>query len=588
MRIKIYGPPGTGKTTTLERITGHMKGIQNWSSYFGEIGLPELPFGHYSYYNMMYSTFTTSQLEEFIVNRLEMNMDYDRRSGQPLRYFRTLHGVCFSLLIDSGLIDSGITQRLGGKSPLWYFKKFAKAFGLFFDTDALGFSRLSRNVTNNGNLVWMAISKAVNIYYPTEGKKAIERAFEWLPVTLHEHINLWEEYKREKRILDFNDMLTLAYDALKKNEIKFPLKVEKEYDYWEYGFKVILIDEFQDLSPLQFEIFKLLVERAKPDIVVIVGDDDQSIYHFQGASPKFLLNWEADYEVVLEKSKRVFDKGVPFSLRMLEDVDNRKPKNFEGRGYPGAISKISYYTFDALVDTLLKYIQKYAGKYGMMILTRTNKQALKIAEELVIRGINPKFLKTTLSWNSGVKGLGNFYDLLKIAHKLKKKDPLKSNERPIALFFSEFSLSDDPEFFNLIYEPNALDVRIAEHKLMNDPLQHLNFDRIAFFYHRIGADVVKKVLETNAPEVELPENTQLYIDTLHASKGREADLVFLINEMPIKPYGKVWARYFPDKESLDAERRLWYVGLTRARKGVFIFTNPRKAFPDLLRLVGGD
>lgn len=588
MRIKVFGPPGTGKTTLLRRVVEHLTGLHDWNPHFKEIGLPELPFSQYSYYDIVFSTFTTSALEEFVVNRLGMSMDHDRRAGQPLRYFRTLHGIGFSLLIDSNIVDSGITQRLGGKSPLWYFKSFAKRYGLFFDTDAFGFSKLSKNITNNGNLVWMAMSKAINLYYPEEGKKAIERAYEWLPATLHEYIPLWEEYKEEKAILDFNDMLTRTFDALDAGEINFPIKVTKRGDEIEYGFKVIVVDEFQDFSPLQYELFKLLVKRAKPELVIIAGDDDQSIYAFQGASPKFLLEWEADYEVILKESKRVPDKIVPFSLQILDDVDDRMPKQFSGRGYIGAISKITYYTWDSLIDSLLKYIQKFAGKYPIMILTRTNKQALKIAEELVIRGINPKFLKTTLSWNTGVKGLGNFYTLIQVVHKLKRGKPLEPHERPIALFFSEFVNEwVDPEAFLESYNAQSLDTRLAEYQLAKDPLSHLDFERIAFYYHKIGAEVVKKILEVNAPEIKLPENTHLYLDTLHASKGREADLVFLINEMPIKPYGKVWARYFPDKESLDAERRLWYVGLTRARKGLFIFTNPVQAFPDLLKLIAG-
>jgi len=587
MRVKIYGPPGTGKTTALNRIVEHITGLNDWSDYFSEIGLPELPFGEYSYYDVVYSTFTTSQLEEFVANRLGKNLDHARRAGQPLRYFRTLHGLSFTLLIDSGLVSPLIARRLGGKSPLWYFKRFAKRYGLFFDTEAFGFSRISRNVTNNGNLVWMAISRAINIYYPEEGGKAIERAYEWLPATLHEYVYLWEEYKREKQIIDFNDMLVLAFDALKEGKIDFPLRVETNMDYWVYSFKVILLDEAQDLSPLQQAFFELLIEKAKPELVVVAGDDDQSIYSFQGASPKFLLNWRADYEVVLDKSKRVPDKVVSFSLRILEDVEDRKPKHFNGRGYPGAISKITYYTFDGLIDSLLKYLLKYAGKYSITILTRTNKQALRIAEELIVRGISPRFLKTTLSWNTGVKGLGTFYDLLGTVYALKKGKKLTSDQKVIAIFFSEFAHTDDPEDFLDSYDPQSLEVKLAEYKLLSDPLQYLDFDKIAFYYHQVGADVIKKILELNAPEISLPEDTKLFVDTIHSSKGRESDLVFLINELPIKPYGKVWARYFPDKESLDAERRLWYVGLTRARKGVFIFTNPRRAFPDLLKLVAG-
>lgn len=583
MRLKIFGPPGTGKTTTLRQITEHIVGFKNHAEELQGKNVPPLPYNRYSLYDVVYSTFTTSALEEFVVNRLGYTLEHDRKVGQPLRYFRTLHGIAFTLLIDSGLLDSGIARRMGGKSPLWHFKRFAKRYGLFFDPSAFGFSAMSQNARNNGNLVWMAISRAINIYYPTEGRNALRRAYDYLPSYLQDYVQLWEEYKAKNGVIDYNDMLIMAYDALKNNEIEFPITVKGGV---EYSFKALIFDEFQDFSPLQFELFKLIIERAKPEIVVIAGDDDQSIYAFQGASPKFLLTWEADYDVVLRKSYRVPNMVASIAQKLLEDVEERKKKDFEGRGYKGAISRAWYLAQEGVIDRLVHYIKEYAGQYSIMILTRTNKQALKIAEELIMRGVDPRFLKTTLSWNTGVKGLGNFYTLLKVAFKLRQKVDLSEFEWRVALFFSDFNPQGDPEHFQKVYDPGQLSWQFAKMELKQDPIGHLNFRRIAFYYHEAGADVIKKILESTKFEpLNLPEGAEIYLDTIHASKGREADLIFLINEMPIKPGGKLWKLFFKDKESIEAEKRLWYVGLTRARKAVIVFTNPRRAFPDLLKLI---
>lgn len=96
----------------------------------------------------------------------------------------------------------------------------------------------------------------------------------------------YDSYKRKNNKIDFDDMLYDCYDLLKTNN--------KVLDFWRNKFKYILIDEFQDISKVQYELIKLL---AAPDNnLFIVGDDDQSIYKFRGARPEFLLNFPEDFK----------------------------------------------------------------------------------------------------------------------------------------------------------------------------------------------------------------------------------------------------------------------------------------------------
>lgn len=184
--------------------------------------------------------------------------------------------------------------------------------------------------------------------------------------------------------------------------------------------------------------------------------------------------------------------------------------------------------------------------------------------------------------------MGTFHDLLQAVQKLRRGEKLQGHDKAILFFFSEYNPEDDPAQFLERWGNPDLNFKVAESRFMSDP-NALDYKRIAFHFNDAGAKLVKRTLEEDIQPVNVPENLELYIDTLHSSKGREADIVAVINEMPIKPHGKVWARYFPDRESLDAERRLWYVGLTRARKGVWVYHHPRRGFPDLLNLaVGGD
>lgn len=100
--------------------------------------------------------------------------------------------------------------------------------------------------------------------------------------------NIYQAYRkkcRERRKLDFDDMLLYCYDLF--------IKREDILNAWRKKFQYILVDEFQDINQLQYDIIKLL---AKPlNNLFIVGDDDQSIYHFRGARPEIMMNFRKDY-----------------------------------------------------------------------------------------------------------------------------------------------------------------------------------------------------------------------------------------------------------------------------------------------------
>ena len=95
----------------------------------------------------------------------------------------------------------------------------------------------------------------------------------------------YENYKAERGKIDFDDMLCHAYEMLKTES--------DQLNYWRGKYKYIMIDEFQDINKVQYEAVKLL---AAPDNnLLVVGDDDQSIYRFRGSRPEFLLNFPTDF-----------------------------------------------------------------------------------------------------------------------------------------------------------------------------------------------------------------------------------------------------------------------------------------------------
>ena len=102
--------------------------------------------------------------------------------------------------------------------------------------------------------------------------------------------NIIEESEKHNKI-DFDDMLLLCYELLSERQDILKL--------WQSKFRYILIDEFQDINILQYEIVRMLA--APENNLFIVGDDDQSIYRFRGAKPEIMLNFPTDYP----DSKRV-------------------------------------------------------------------------------------------------------------------------------------------------------------------------------------------------------------------------------------------------------------------------------------------
>lgn len=91
----------------------------------------------------------------------------------------------------------------------------------------------------------------------------------------------------ERRKLDFDDMLLSCYELLKKRK--------DILSAWQKKFHYILVDEFQDINHLQYDIVKMLA--APENNLFVVGDDDQSIYHFRGARPEIMLNFPEDFKM---------------------------------------------------------------------------------------------------------------------------------------------------------------------------------------------------------------------------------------------------------------------------------------------------
>ncbi|MCD8338264.1 MAG: ATP-dependent helicase [Lachnospiraceae bacterium] len=205
----------------------------------------------------------------------------------------------------------------------------------------------------------------------------------------------YEEMHRQQRLLDFDDMLTYTWELLTQRKDILHAWQER----WHY----ILVDEFQDINLLQYEILRLLA--APRNNLFIVGDDDQSIYRFRGAKPEIMLNFPKDYPqaetILLDQNFRSTGKVVSGSLKVIEENNHRFSKKIRyvrPEGTPIDIREFQDPDHESLY--LVQLIRKRAEEehvpyQDMAILVRTNQGAGPIAERLTEFNI-PFLMRETL------------------------------------------------------------------------------------------------------------------------------------------------------------------------------------------------
>lgn len=420
---------------------------------------------------------------------------------------------------------------------------------------------------------------------------------------------IYEDYKkkcRNARMLDFDDMLVCCLELFEQR--KDILKA------WQQKFQYILVDEFQDINQIQYDIIRLL---AKPeDNLFIVGDDDQSIYHFRGAKPEIMLNFMKDY---------------PKAEQVLLDINYRCTKNILG----SAVRLISHNT--ARFDKKLSTPNPEGKKVRTLCFANPREQYLFVMKELqkqLLGGHKLEDSAVLFRTNLEAEGMVNVFmefhipfhmkehlpniyehwiarDILSylgMAHgDMSRKNFLQVMNRPNRYFSRESVYEKVVSFetLRIFYEEkdwmcDRIDTMESQLKMlkMMSPFAAINYIRHGIgyeqylqeyaCYRKIKPEELFEILERlqeNARGIEtyeqwlghieaygrqLKEQAKLQqekaegvtISTLHSVKGLEYPNVYIlnINEGNI-PYKKAVL-----EASLEEERRLFYVGMTRARE----------------------
>lgn len=423
----------------------------------------------------------------------------------------------------------------------------------------------------------------------------------------------YESTKKEKRYIDFDDMLTFSYKILKNNE-KVRQIYQKKYTY-------IQVDEGQDTSPIQYALIKLL--GGERDHLFILADDDQSIYGFRGADPKELIDFKRSYPkgkvFYMEENFRSTSTIVDIANDFIKGNKQRYEKNLNTKNPMGKsiiIKKTQNY--HQQMEYLLGEIKTRKNEERIAILYRNHLSTVPIVDALLWEGysFSLKEGKKYFFHHWLTRDILSFMNLAldhrdkksfeyiyyKMNQYISKKDLeiVKKSPRDQSIFKSLQNLKGLPSFKikrmieleekflilstlkpikaihyiekELCYKSFLEDrkktspsmVKTAEFILDRLKSMAQNTETLVEFLCQIEELKVEIANTSNKGK----DTSNITLSTLHGAKGLEFDRVYMIDliEDQIPTYGSMKKWEQGDPSLLEEERRLFYVGMTRAKQ----------------------
>jgi DNA helicase-2/ATP-dependent DNA helicase PcrA len=431
--------------------------------------------------------------------------------------------------------------------------------------------------------------------------------------------DIYRRYQKKcqsARLLDFDDMLVWCYELLTQR--KDILKA------WQNKFQYILVDEFQDINQLQYEIVKLLA--LPQNHLFIVGDDDQSIYGFRGARPQIMLQFPKEYpdvgKITLEYNYRSTQRILEASQNVILHNEERFPKEIKTINEEGEPIEVRGFETEVLENRWLRDRLWKAREEGkeleeIAVLYRTNLGARYLVEMLMeyqipfhMRDLLPNLYEHWMTRDMlsyiklalGDRSRKEFYQIMNRPNRYLSREAVDSSEfsfEGLRWFYEEKEWMCDridrlEEDLNILkgmtpygainyirhgigYETYLKEYaqyrRIKADELL-ETLQEIQdstkgyrtFD--AWFAHI--EEFTRKLKEQARYQSDKKEG--ITISTLHSIKGLEFDEVYImdVNEGTM-PYHKAVL-----EEEIEEERRLFYVGMTRARKKLHLYYSEEK------------
>ncbi|WP_207729606.1 MULTISPECIES: ATP-dependent helicase [Clostridium] len=567
--ILVVAAPGSGKTTVIINRINYL--VKDLSINEG---------------NIIVLTFTKAAA----LNMKNRYLDRFKRDRSP--FFGTFHGLFYKILLREGHKINIIQGYMANKIVEGVLKKYS---------DDVSEDKIKEAINNIS--LFKTSGMSIEAFKPSITKEIFIECY-----------NKYKIYKEENNLMDFDDLAIITLDLMRRNE-----RLREGYKEL---FKYVLVDEFQDCDELQIEFLKMMNDTNS---LFAVGDEDQCIYSFRGSKPEYMVTFDKIFKggrkYYLSKNYRSNKNIIQASKKVIACNNERNNKEiFANKETEGIINCVAPYDERIQGEEIYRCIKdlEASGEYTYsdnIILYRTNMESMSIVDafirykipftmldkefnffnhficrdliaylslannpydrEAFINIINKPFRyisKTALAYVREYKEEKNPFDILinktdTPPFQKKKLDELKSDFN----YLKKSSLSSSIQF--IITDLGYIDYLKAyaekfksNFEDLEDILEEFKTSAVAFrsiqeFFVHID-EVSKKLEESKKSRNE----DRVLLSTIHGVKGMEFKNVFMINcNEDTIPHAS------GKENNLEEERRLFYVGMTRAIDNLYLF-----------------
>lgn len=475
---------------------------------------------------------------------------------QGAGWFRTLHSVCYRLLAS--------TAKAVDADAKWLAETFDQqvAGGVSVTSEELAEWHIGQTDVDRALNLW---GLARNRLMPVEPLWTLARQIDASTPDMAEIERIVDRYEQAKRLddrCDFTDML--ARFAGYRFDLDGPTETGVEGDV--PGVAAWILDEAQDTSPLAGRVFDRLISAPSVRWVYLAGDPMQAIFTFAGSDHRVFLDWKVEKQRIAEKSWRCPRPILDLGEKILTRCSDYWDRGIAPADHPGEVIR-AY---------LPKVLAGIRPDESWLVLTRARYMANSIKLELDRRSVPWHPVKGRGGWNAPKRNAATATLI-----SMERGAPIEADEWPAILSyikmdrrinnapllirgtkarwgamkrddFAEVGLIPSNEWDKLGITKELADLitsgRWRQRENLLIPYAARYYDAVRDWGYRA------------------PEETKVRIGTIHSSKGMEADFVLLLTTTTARCVKAAEA----DQGAADAEHRCWYVGVTRARKKLYL------------------
>jgi DNA helicase-2/ATP-dependent DNA helicase PcrA len=577
---RLFGGPGSGKTTAL---LDRVEGLIDEGADMRDILV------------VSYTRAAAAEVRERLAERLDTTPRHLQGN------VATMHAKAYELLNLSRGDVVGEDDK----------EAFCDDFGVEYEDEYSGGGRRTARSTTLGNKViatsqWLRRTKrdvadwydvpfqwdVEEVRLPPEIDPNAQEGNKYTPtwpsdddrLDVPEAIRAWRAYKGEEGLVGFADML----ERVKQRSLL------PSVDH-------LVIDEFQDITTLQYDVYQEWKPHMKSALVA--GDDDQVVYAWQGADPALLLDTEVDEDEVLPNSYRLPSNILNVVNAEIRHIDKRQEKDLKPRKEGGTVEAVDSPSMLDLVRNVRHTVQSTDDE-TVMVLFRARYQMFDFIDEFISEGIPFSCLTDQRMWTDR---LTDYVRAVEAVDRGEALTALQVRRLADILQDSAFGSNDRDGLYDFLDE---VEETAEEDELAAIPLSPEDVNEHVPFMPDgpAAADMARKVTSFQRKSVkayfagnyagEAPDRVRL--GTIHSAKGREADHVLVNTDLTEKVVEQMAAQ--ADQQGLDVtgvdgeeftkttspvpvltdnERRVFYVGMSRARERLVLMQNLVTGAPTL-------